>query len=243
MSRNRYLAHIEKRVFRTARHLIAVNPYVEKILIDNGFEGRIYPIENPVPELFIKNQSDPGKSDQILFVGDIEPNKNAGMLIRASELIDNRQIRIKIIGVVKDIQYHESILRDTVRHTYEISYSYLTQTELMEEMKQSAFLVLCSNQETAPMVISEAQAMGLPVLATRVGGIPDMVRDEINGFTVDPGNIYQLRDKIELLLSDPGLRNRMGRDAKQKAILRYDPKTIAEKTAAAYREAYLHEKS
>ena len=72
-------------------------------------------------------------------------------------------------------------------------------------------LVLPSYMEAMPMSILEAMAARLPVIATPVGGIPDLVRDGYNGFLVPPGDISALVLKLETLVRDQVLRETMGR--------------------------------
>jgi glycosyltransferase involved in cell wall biosynthesis len=59
--------------------------------------------------------------------------------------------------------------------------------------------------ENAPLVIGTAQAFGIPVIATRLGGMKEMVLDEVNGFTFELGDPEDLADKIRLLAATPGL--------------------------------------
>jgi glycosyltransferase involved in cell wall biosynthesis len=67
------------------------------------------------------------------------------------------------------------------------------------------------------IVIIEAMSSGRPVIASRVGGIPDIIRDGEVGLLVSPGDPVELRQAIERVLSDPVLREKMGREAKQQA--------------------------
>jgi glycosyltransferase involved in cell wall biosynthesis len=56
----------------------------------------------------------------------------------------------------------------------------------------------------------EAMASRLPVIASRVAGVPELVEDGVSGFTVPPGDVATLADRLDRLLADPGLRARMG---------------------------------
>ena len=93
--------------------------------------------------------------------------------------------------------------------------------------KSDAFLhadifVLPSYNESMPMGILEAMAYELPVVATSVGGIPDMVEDGVSGFLVAPGDIEALADRLARLISDEPLRRHMGRAGRAIAISRYE---------------------
>jgi glycosyltransferase involved in cell wall biosynthesis len=82
-------------------------------------------------------------------------------------------------------------------------------------------LVLPSSNEGTPVSAIEALAAGRPVVATRVGGVPDVVRDGEDGFLVDAGATDDLGDRLEQLVRDPELRARMGERGRERVLPRY----------------------
>jgi glycosyltransferase involved in cell wall biosynthesis len=82
-------------------------------------------------------------------------------------------------------------------------------------------LVLPSSNEGTPVSAIEALAAGRPVVATRVGGVPDVVRDGEDGFLVDAGATDDLGDRLEQLARDPELRARMGERGRERVLPRY----------------------
>jgi glycosyltransferase involved in cell wall biosynthesis len=82
-------------------------------------------------------------------------------------------------------------------------------------------LVLPSYAEGLPMAILEAMAHGLPVIATRVGAIPEVITDNHEGFLIEPGDIKGLSDRMMLLADDENLRRRMGRAAHKRVKEEY----------------------
>jgi glycosyltransferase involved in cell wall biosynthesis len=75
--------------------------------------------------------------------------------------------------------------------------------------------VLPSYFEGMGRVLLEAMAMEKPVVASRVGGIPDLVKDNVNGLLITPGDVKGLADALKKLLNDKGLANIMGRDGRK----------------------------
>ena len=73
-----------------------------------------------------------------------------------------------------------------------------------------------------PISIIEAMAAGLPVVASAVGGVPEMVEDERTGLLVAPGATTALADALARLVGDRTLREQMGRAGREKALERYD---------------------
>jgi glycosyltransferase involved in cell wall biosynthesis len=82
-------------------------------------------------------------------------------------------------------------------------------------------LVLPSSNEGTPVSVIEALAARTPVVATRVGGVPDVVREGDDGFLVDAGDTDALAERLARLASDPQLRERMGEAARSRVLLRY----------------------
>ena len=82
-------------------------------------------------------------------------------------------------------------------------------------------LVLPSSNEGTPVSAIEALAAGRPVVATRVGGVPDVVRDGEDGFLVDAGATNDLGDRLEQLARRPELRARMGERGRDRVLPRY----------------------
>ncbi len=93
---------------------------------------------------------------------------------------------------------------------------YLNQPELRGLYAQGDLFVLASFDEGLPVVLMEAMAMGLPCVATRITGIPELIRDEVDGLLVDPGDEQSLALAIQRLVDDPELRLRLGRAGRER---------------------------
>lgn len=90
--------------------------------------------------------------------------------------------------------------------------------EPMAALLTAQFFVLPSRTEGSPNAILEAMAAGLPVVATAVGGVPDLVRDGVTGFTVPPDDPVALGAALTRVVENPGLRADLGRAARERAI-------------------------
>jgi glycosyltransferase involved in cell wall biosynthesis len=102
----------------------------------------------------------------------------------------------------------------------------------------SAFdvFVLPSANEGTPVTAIEALAGGCPVVATRVGGVPDVVRDGEDGFLVDPGAVGDLADRLARLAADPALRARMGAAGRERVVARYSVDRLIDDVDRLYRD-------
>jgi len=110
----------------------------------------------------------------------------------------------------------------------------------VEPLIQAADCALCPSvwAEAAGLVNLEALACGLPVVASRIGGIPEFVEDGRTGFLFTPGDHRELAERIHQLCDDPELRLRMGKEARCEAILRHSTQSLLPEHLGLYlREA------
>ncbi len=96
-------------------------------------------------------------------------------------------------------------------------------------------LVLPSANEGTPVSVIEALAAELPVVATRVGGVPDVVRDGEDGFLVEAGATDDLADRLAQLAGDPALRARMGKQGRERVLPRYAVERLVDDVDRLYR--------
>jgi glycosyltransferase involved in cell wall biosynthesis len=96
-------------------------------------------------------------------------------------------------------------------------------------------LVLPSSNEGTPVSVIEALAAGRPVVATRVGGVPDVVQEGVDGFLVDPGATDDLADRLAQLARDTGLREQMGAAGRKRVLPRYAVDRLVDDVDRLYR--------
>lgn len=113
----------------------------------------------------------------------------------------------------------------------------LSPEAVRERMASADVFVLPSHVEGQPIAILEAMAAGLPIVSTRTGAIPDVVRDGIDGFVVDVGDVTGVADALERLIVSPELRRGMGAAASVRARERFDVSRLRCRLAELYLRA------
>src|SRR5262245_2744125 len=226
----------ERRTIRRATDIIAISPYVLRYYRDE-FRGKAHEIPNAVAPRFFEVERDPQRG-WFLYAGRIANGKGLVELLHAAANSGKSVRRLVLAGATPDPSYGAALRELAGRLGLEdkvIFAGLLDESALVAEFGHAEALVLPSHQETAPMVIQQAMAAGLAVLATRVGGVPDQVSEGSSGMLFDAGNIAQLTTLLGLLGSDPTVAPRLGTAARSVAVEKYQSSAVARSTAAVYR--------
>ncbi|HSC90720.1 MAG TPA: glycosyltransferase family 4 protein [Gaiellaceae bacterium] len=152
-----------------------------------------------------------------LFVGVLERYKNVDGLAAAWRLAAPRvpEARLCLVGRGLHVPVVERLVADLPGQT---SWTpSLSAPDVVQALDESTLLLLPSRSEGTPRVIIEALARGRAVVAGRVGGIPDLVRDGVEGLLVDPDDPRGIADAVVRVLSDRALAERMGAAAAARA--------------------------
>jgi glycosyltransferase involved in cell wall biosynthesis len=150
---------------------------------------------------------------QALFVGVLERYKNVDGLAEAWRVAAPRVpfARLTLVGKGTLTYVVERLVSDLPEQT-EWTPS-LTQPQVAAALDESTCFVLPSRSEGMGRVVIEAFCRGRAVVGSRVGGIPELVEDDVNGMLVDPGDTEGLADAIVRVLTDRTLAERLGRNA------------------------------
>jgi len=103
-------------------------------------------------------------------------------------------------------------------------------------LKASDVFLLTSAYEGMPNVIMEAMFAGIPVVATRVGGVLDLIQDGVQGFLHDVGDVDGMAASLAKILSDPELGRRMGRACRERILAEFTVAHLADRVTKAYSE-------
>ena len=152
-----------------------------------------------------------------LAVARLIERKGLGDLIRALALLERGRFVLEIVGGGSD----ERVLRDLAAEQGvgdEVHFlGPLSRPGVARRYREADLFTLPSSAEAFGNVFAEALASGLPIVSSRIGGIPDLVEHGANGLLITPGDIHALAGAIRYLADDPELRLEMARRNRAKA--------------------------
>lgn len=173
----------------------------------------------------------------LLFFGEIAPHKGVFELARAFAAVSDAFPQLKLVyaGTGRSIQEvgrlpGELGLEGRIECT-----GWLESQRKRAVLAGASIFVLPSYVEGMPMALLEAMSWGLPVIATPVGGVPEVISHEVNGLLVAPGDVAALAAAITRLMSDPALCERLGSAARETIATRFSLNTAFERLLAIYR--------
>jgi len=211
---------IEYLVILSTKKIIVDTQYVANML-SKIKKKEYFVIPQGIDESYFELE-DQYKPDQILSVGSVSRRKGHeySILSMAELTKEFPNIRLHIIGVIlpQDSEYYSYLLRlikEKELENHVVINANLPIENLKQEFRECYLFVLHSYEESQGIAICEAMAAGKPIVATRIGGIPYIVEENVNSRLVLFEDVKEFSKNIKEILSDINLRNRMGKESKR----------------------------
>ncbi len=203
--------------------IITVSNHTKNALIQNYNvkPERINVLYNAVDSEYVDSITIYKKyENSIIFVGRLAPHKHVDDLIKTINILkkDIPSIKLRIIGNGIEKDKLIKLTNDLKLNNYVEFLGNLNDNEVISEMKKSNILVLPSTREGFGMVLVEANACNIPVIAYESGGVVEVIENNKNGFLIEPRNINELASKIEFLLKNKDIALMMGKYGRKKAV-------------------------
>ncbi|CAA9351548.1 MAG: Glycosyl transferase, group 1 [uncultured Nocardioidaceae bacterium] len=231
---------VERAAVRRAAAVVVLVPRTAELLREDGVaEAKVHVLPSGFdPALFERPTGDrfPGvPHPRVGYVGRLAEQKRPDLLVQAFG-----DIRVPAsLVVVGDgplrPQVEAAVRRSPVRERITLE-GFVPHEQVPAVLRSLDLLVLPSVYEEMGSVLAEAMACGLPVVASDVGGIPDVVRDGETGILVPPGDVTALGKALDSVLEDDELRERLGQEARQQSV-RYSWPGLAARVADLYAAA------
>jgi glycogen(starch) synthase len=193
-------------------------PDVEIDVITNGVCARsFHPSEERRPNDVVR----------VISVARLIKRKGLEDALNALAAMKARNVELHLVGLGPQMQKIERLAEQLGIADRVVFRGHLRGEELARAYRESDVFLLPSLSESFSMALLEGMASGLPVVATRIGGIPELVEDGVNGLLVPAHAPDRLADALDTLSASPELRARFGRNNRRKIETRYGWSTIA----------------
>jgi glycosyltransferase involved in cell wall biosynthesis len=190
--------------------VIALNGFMGRRLLTAGFRPEQIAVLPNMVEL-CEQPADAALGGYVAFSGRISTEKGIDTLLHAAK--QTAEVPVHLAGGGPLFEQYQATAPSNV-----MMLGQLQAVQMAGFYRGARFLVLpTACFEGCPLVISEAMSHGLPVIASRIGGLPELVEDGVTGFLFEQGNASELADKIRRLWENPALCRQMGLAGRAKA--------------------------
>jgi colanic acid/amylovoran biosynthesis glycosyltransferase len=161
---------------------------------------------------------------RLVCVGRLSPEKGHVGLLTAFARVLARGINAELVlvGSGREKSSIEQKIIELGLEKHVLLTGMLNEDDTLVQIAEADALVMASFMEGLPVVLIEAMALEVPVIAPRVAGIPELVHDEHNGLLFSPSNWDELAERMLQLLSDPALRERLGRAGREHVLASFE---------------------
>lgn len=206
-------------------------------------DARYYEAQEILGQCFFDHEwTDPGPEAVIFSTSGSSPFKGLEVLLEALAIVratTGRALRLRVAGSVQRGPMWPVVRRRLAHPQLQGAVDLLgvlAPAAIAQELRQAAMYVHPAHMDNSPNALCEAMLVGLPCVASFVGGIPSLIRDEESGLLFHDREPVMLASAVERLLVDRTLAVRLGNQARLVARDRHDPKRVAQGVAAIYRE-------
>lgn len=216
---------IEENIMSRSDIIIALTNSIKDYLYENGFTNTTI-IPNAVNHKKYENKGD---ENYILYAGRLSKVKGLPFLIQAfSNISKNFNIDLMIVGSGPDeTKLRKMVASEKIKERVHFI-PMVKKDKLREYLSKCSIFVLPSLYETMGVALLEAMASGKPVVASDIPGPQDVITHGKNGFLFEKGNASELKEYLELLLSDEKLRKKIGENARKRIEEKYTFTKIAD---------------
>lgn len=238
--RNFRNAMLERLTVRRARAIIPVSGSLREYLAERGYDPqRVTQIDNGVPIVSPRQRCAAADAEPVIgMVALFRPRKGLDVLIKALAQPELAALpcKVRLIGPFETAEYEQEMraLADSLGVAERLQWVGYTADVQGELDAMDLFVLPSLFGEGMPMVILEAMASGVPVVASAVEGIPEIIRDQEDGLLVPAADEAALARALASLVGDPARRQCFGAQARTRQVERYSDVAMAKAVAAVY---------
>lgn len=205
---------------------------------DSSHWGKYHVVHCGIDPAQFQPRTHDQRGKRILFIGRFDPVKGLPLLIEAIERLaaDHPDVHLDLVGDGPLRPEIERQIRERRLDGGVTSHGYLSQAQCRERLCEADVLVISSFAEGVPVVLMEAMASGVPVLAPWIAGIPELVENGVSGVLVPSGDVESLASGLSMLLTNPALRSRLAQAGRLKVEREFNTQLEATRLIHIFRE-------
>jgi glycosyltransferase involved in cell wall biosynthesis len=218
----------KKLVYRLSTHIVAVSEAAREDirLVYREPEHKLRVFLNAVADPLAPAGPNGSKrpANHVVCIARLFPSKGQDVLIRAIALLKDKhpELRVDFIGDGPAKDSYIQLVQELGVADRCVFVGSLRHDEVLNRMRAASLTILPSRSDNCPLVTIESLAVGTPVVASRVGGIPEVVRDGIDGFLVPPDDPQALATKLSLVLTNSELLHKLRTNARAGFLSRFE---------------------
>lgn len=235
--------HIYESTFTHSDGVIAISNYNRNSLIEMGCpENKLIDLPNSVDtHRFLPTRrvdENPKKTLRIITIARLHTDKNIPFALEVMKSLkdDGYQFRYSIIGDGDQRETIESLIRRNGLENEVQLLESCSQEAVIAHLRQADLFFLPSQNEAFPVSLLEAQAAGLPVVSTNVGGTSEAISDNHTGYLIQSNDVQNARENLRRLFDDRDLMRAMGKNARSFVAGRFDASAMMERCIRLYRK-------
>jgi len=216
--------------------VICITRYTQNAVSD--LARRTWVVPNAVHSSFFDLQPLPDAARTVLCVGNISYRKNQNAFIQALDgWAPAKPAKVVFLGQAeKSLPYAARFFNLLQSRPWCVYAGFAGREKLQQHLQHASVLALPSLEDNCPMAVLEAMAAGVPVVAARVGGLPELLTEGETGFFCDPQKPDSMRAAVEKALLNPSETRRLAGNAQLRARERFHPRVVAQRHVEIYRE-------
>ncbi len=235
--RERIFVLIEKFAARYATKIISVSEYDKKIAVRYRItrNNNIVVIRNGVKDIRLEQIAKPdiGKC-RLVMTARFSPPKDHSMLLNTLSKITTLDWYLDLIGTGRSLYNIQKLTKKLKIEGKVFFHGQISDVE--DILSKSSIFVIVTKWEGLPRSIIEAMRAGLPVVASKVGGVPELVKHGVNGYLIPRGDSSELLKRVEELVANCRLRRSMGSESRTMYEKNFTFQRMYSETVKLYRE-------
>ncbi len=223
----------KKKIYNKIDTIIAPSKFLSTMLKEEGINTKILTIPNYVEK--VKSNNNAREEDYICYIGRLSKEKGINNLLYAFSKQKYGKLFIAGDGPEKE-NISKYIKQNNLENRVRLL-GFINKEEVQKTIEKSSFVVVPSIwYENCPYSVLETLSIGKPIIGANIGGIPELIEDQKNGYLYEYNDTQKLAELIEKLFVNSDLRKKMGAYSKKMSQTRYNSEVYYKKIFKIYKE-------